>query len=167
MATAHINIGSNLGDSRALIEQAVAGIVLCKGVCNVRCSSIVESEPWGFESSHRFLNIGVEVTTCLSPEELFGELMKVQTAISDAGHRTAEGGYVDRLIDVDLIYYDDVVLGSPALTLPHPRMHLREFVLQPVCELSPHWRHPLSGKTAVELLDSLRQGRAISADSIL
>lgn len=167
MATAHINIGSNLGDSRALIERAVAGIVSSEWVGGFRRSGLVESEPWGFGSPHRFLNIGVEVETALPPRELFLRLMEVERTISDAPHRAMSGEYIDRMIDIDLIYYGETVMNDPELTIPHPRMHLREFVLLPVAELAPGWVHPRSGKTAAEMLADLNQGRAISADSIL
>ena len=122
MGKAHISIGSNLGNSCSLIEQAVAGIVLLAEGEEVRRSRWIESEPWGFESAH---------------------------------------SYADRLIDIDLIYYDNEVIDDQQtdtpLILPHPRMHLRGFVLEPIAELDPQWRHPLTGQTAGEMLDSLIQ----------
>ncbi len=124
-------------------------------VASVRCSRVVESEPWGFESEHRFLNMGVELSVDCSPEELFKGLMHVQDRICGASHRSASGGYADRLIDVDLIYFDDVIMSTPRLTLPHPRMHLRDFVLRPVEELAPGWHHPQTGLTAAEMLLSI------------
>lgn len=166
MVKAHINIGSNLGDSHALLERVVAGVVFTEGIGNVRKSDVIMSEPWGFGSRNMFLNIGVELETAMSAGELFRCMMELQSAISDAPHRTPEGGYADRLVDIDLIFYGDMVVDSAELTLPHPRMHLREFVLKPVVQLSPDWKHPLVGKTAAELLDDLRQGRAISAESM-
>lgn len=100
---AHINIGSNLGDSRSVIERAVAGIFsLSEGI--TRRSSFVESEPWGFESVNRFLNIGVEIETSLPPERLLSCLQKIEKEISSASHRNADGSYRDRLIDIDLIF---------------------------------------------------------------
>lgn len=166
MAKAHINIGSNLGDSRALLEQAVAGIVSIDGTVSVRRSEIVVSEPWGYTSVNRYLNLGVEIETELSAEILFDRLMELQNQISDSPHRDCSGAYADRLIDIDLIFYDDLVCDSVTLTLPHARMHKREFVLKPLAQLSPQWIHPLLGRTALELLEDLTYGRAISADSI-
>lgn len=143
MATVHINIGSNLGDSRSMLERAVAEIALRWPQGGLRRSSIVESEPWGYDSPHRYLNIGVEIETEEAPPEVLRALQRIERTICDAPHRDAEGGYIDRAVDIDLIYYDDVVMDTPELQLPHPRMHLRPFVLAPLRELAPGWRHPL------------------------
>lgn len=116
----------------------------------------MESEPWGYESTHRFLNIGLGLAVSCGAEELFGDLMEIQCNICADSHRNAAGGYADRMIDIDLIYYDDLVLDTATLTLPHPRMHLRDFVLQPVAELAPSWRHPRLHLTAGEMLAALK-----------
>lgn len=167
---AHINIGSNLGNSLQLIERAVAGIALLAcGKGGLRMSSVVESEPWGYDSSSRFVNMGAEFETDLAAEELLSRLLEVQNSISSASHRNAAGGYVDREIDIDLIFLGDSVIpgggewirvaGGEAsecgVVVPHPRMHLRRFVLEPVAELSPQWRHPVLGLTASEMLEML------------
>lgn len=156
--TAHINIGSNLGDSHALIEQAAAGIaLLASGGTTMRRSGFIESEPWGFESPHRFINLGVEIAADLSPEELLDRLQAIERIISAKSHRNAEGGYADRLIDIDLICVEQTVTDTPTLTLPHPRMHLRRFVLEPLMELSPQWIHPLLHKTPAQMLADLNE----------
>lgn len=157
MPIAHINIGSNLGDSRSLIERAVAEIALLT-TAPLRRSGFIESPPWGYESPHGFLNIGVEIETAISPQQLLKRLLDIQDAISPLSHRTPDGTYADRLIDIDLIYYGEehldlpVTSTLPALSLPHPRLHLRPFVLRPISELSPAWRHPLLHLSAAELL---------------
>lgn len=165
MPTAHVNIGSNLGNSRSLIEQAVAGISFLADNGTMRRSGFVESEPWGYSSTHRFLNIGVEFSTTIPPEELLSRLLSIQNVISDKSHRTPLGGYADRLIDIDLIYYDELTISTPALTLPHPRMHLRDFVLTPLCELSPGWVHPHLKLTAPQMLNRLILGESRSKAS--
>lgn len=158
---AHINIGSNIGDRHALIERAVARVLNLSHKPG-RVSAPVESEPWGFTSPHPFLNIGVQITTSLTPQELLDTLLAIQAEISDAPHRAADGSYIDRPIDIDLICMNDtvshvpVVIDTPALTLPHPRMHLRPFVLIPLCELAPGWLHPLLNTTAAGLLARLQ-----------
>ena len=168
---AHVNIGSNLGNSRSLIERAVAGIaLLCDDDC-VKVSDIIESEPWGFESANRFLNVGVEIDTHLDAEALLARLIEVQDSICDASHRDAEGGYADREIDVDLIFLGDLVMpgegmwrraadgetGHSGVIVPHPRMHLRGFVLRPVAQLSPDWVHPVLRLTASEMFRALNE----------
>lgn len=149
---AHVNIGSNLGDSRSLLERAVAEIALRFPHSQLRRSHMVSSEPWGFTSPHKFLNIGVEFKSELTPLQLLHTLQEVEQGISSGAHRLPDGSYADRRIDIDLIYYGNHIIGSRELTLPHPRMHLRRFVLEPLAELSPEWRHPLLGLTPKEML---------------
>ncbi len=99
-------------------------------------SEAMESEPWGFESPNRFVNVGVGVRTVreYDPLELLEITQRVQGEIDDAPHRDAAGGYVDRAIDIDIIMVDDVRMDTPRLTLPHPRMREREFVMLPLME---------------------------------
>lgn len=159
MPTAHINIGSNLGRRDANISDAVAGI---RRIARCRVEAVstpVESEPQGFDSEHSFVNVGVRLYTELAPLELLHALLQTERAISPASHRTAAGGYADRMIDIDLIAYDDVVADTPELTLPHPRMHERAFVLTPLAELAPTWRHPLLGLTATQMLEALQNNK--------
>ena len=141
---AHINIGSNIGDSRSAIERAVAAVfALSEG--ETRRSSLVESEPWGFESPNMFLNVGVEIETSLTPEELLRRLQGVERGICADSHRNPDGSYRDRQIDIDLIFmarrndtldgWETVAYDSPQLTLPHPRASERHFVVVPIREL--------------------------------
>lgn len=155
--TVHVNIGSNIGDRRALIERAVVAISeLAHGP--VRQSAFIESPPWGYESANAFLNVGVCFESDSYPEELLRQLLDIQNRIDPSAHRNADGTYADRAIDIDLIAVGSLVVDTDALTLPHPRMHLREFVLRPMVELDPAWRHPRLGATASELLAGLRDG---------
>lgn len=159
MARIHINIGSNTGDRAALIERAVAalaGRLDSMNKAEIRLSPIIETDPWGFRSPNKFFNLGVMIDTCepADPEVLLDTLQAVEHDISDAPHRKADGSYSDRPIDIDLIAVDDMIVDTPSLTLPHPRMHERRFVLEPLAELDPVWRHPLIGKTAREMLES-------------
>jgi len=152
MSTAYINIGSNMGDRQALIEMAVAHIEHLCG-CKATLTPFIESEPWGYESTNRFLNLGISIATNLSPDELHNRLQQIQQHISPDSHRDADGCYIDRLIDIDLIAIDDITIDTEDLKLPHPRMHLRPFVLIPMLQLAPGWQHPILKKTPQEMLN--------------
>ena len=130
-----LNIGSNCGDRLRFIEMAVERLRLALPGRYV-VSKVFESEPWGFESANRFMNVGVGVRTEreYDPLEVLELTQGVQREIDDAPHRDASGGYVDRTIDIDIIMVDDVRMVTPRLTLPHPRMGEREFVMVPLME---------------------------------
>lgn len=150
----YLNIGSNSGDRRANIAAAVAAVAAMPQVVagSVRISDIVESEPWGYESDSPYLNVGAALEADIdSPEEFLADIQACERAISDAPHRNADGSYRDRPIDIDIIAIDDIVCHTPTLTLPHPRMHQRAFVLEPMRQLAPAWRHPLLGLTTEEM----------------
>ncbi len=152
---AYINIGSNMGDRNSLIEQAVVRIEhLCGG--KARRATLIESQPWGYDSASLFLNLGIAIRTSLTPLKLFHGLQTIENDISPASHRDVQGDYVDRLIDIDLIAMDELVVDLPELQLPHPHMHIREFVLRPMIELAPQWSHPLLHATAKQLLCSIK-----------
>ena len=149
----HLNIGSNIGDSRAIIARAIALIerdIARAGT--LRASQAVVSEPWGFRSDNRFINAGAEMLTDLSPQLLMERIKSIETELGATPHRNPDGSYRDRNIDIDIIHLGDMVIDTPTLTVPHPRMHEREFVLRPLAELSPQWRHPLLQLTALQLL---------------
>ena len=160
MATAYINIGSNQGDRKANIEHAVALIEHWADTTVAR-SDYVESEPWGYDSDAMFLNLGISMPTSLEPHRLLEELLRIQRCISTVSHRDDKGGYVDRLIDIDLIAVDDLTISDDTLVLPHPAMHLREFVLLPMTQIAPLWTHPLLGKTSGQLLAALTHKQSI------
>ena len=160
MAKIHINIGSNTGDRAAQIERAVAA--LCERLdpscrAEIRLAPIEESEPWGFEAANKFLNLGlmVDMPGDADAFAVLDALQAVEREIADVPHRNSDGSYADRPIDLDLIAVDDRVIDTERLQLPHPRMHLRDFVLRPVAALEPDWRHPLTGMTAGQMLSSL------------
>ncbi len=153
--TIHLNLGSNLGGREDILGRAVA---LIKDVLpgRVTCSQVIESAPWGFESANPFLNLGVMVeidgAMAFEPMELLRIFQDIQHALDPSPHRDAAGGYIDRAIDIDIIAIDNLVIESPQLTLPHPRMHLRRFVLGPMAELAPSWHHPLLHLTPGEMM---------------
>lgn len=152
----HINIGSNIGDRHALIGQAVAAIEGALGLTALR-APLVESAPWGYDSALPYLNLGIALDMPGDCDllRLHTLLQQLQLSIDPAPHRSADGSYIDRAIDIDLIAAGSAVIDTPALTLPHPRMHLRPFVLAPMAALEPGWIHPLLRLTPAQMLDNI------------
>lgn len=148
---AYLAIGSNLGDKRALIEQGVAALRACEEIRNVRCSSLIETEPYGPVEQDTFVNGCIAIETLLDPEALLEKLHRIE---ADA-NRTRELRWGPRTLDLDIIFYDKLVYESDTLIIPHVDMQNRTFVLQPLLELCPNYRHPVLGKTVQQLLDVL------------
>lgn len=131
----YLSLGSNIGDRKALLHRAIT--LIDKRVGKVqRVSSFIETEPCGFQSKHKFLNAACMVLTKLSPEECLVETQKIEREL---GRTTkSDGGiYRDRTIDIDLLLYDNLEISTPTLTLPHPRMEERDFVMIPLHEIKP------------------------------
>ena len=147
---AFILLGSNLGDREAILESAIDMIEeRCGSV--VLMSSLYESEPWGFETDDLFLNQAIGVETGLEPHDLLKELLQIEAELGRVRHENHEG-YESRPVDLDVIYYDDMVIADEELIVPHPRLHQRRFVLAPLCEIAPDFIHPLFRESNRELL---------------
>ncbi|MBQ8969326.1 MAG: 2-amino-4-hydroxy-6-hydroxymethyldihydropteridine diphosphokinase [Bacteroidaceae bacterium] len=129
----YIGLGSNLGDRQALIEEAVQLIDERIGQVD-RLSSFYDTEPWGFQSDNRFLNAAALVLTTLSPRQCLKEAQRIEHLMGRT-EKTTDGNYEDRLIDIDLLMYDDVHIDTPDLTLPHPLIEQRDFVRLPLQEI--------------------------------
>ena len=161
---AYISIGSNIGDRRAYIERAVTAVSqLAEG--EVRLSSVMETEPWGYEGGGAYLNMCMAFPTSLPPLSLLRQLLHIQNRIDPAPHRNSDGTYADRRIDIDFIALGDTVVRSPELILPHPRMHLRDFVLSPLAEIAPAWVHPLLHLTPAGMMAAFSEENAIFAET--
>ncbi len=154
-------LGGNMGDMKSRL-------MVCREFIEERIgvitgfSSEMESEAWGFSSPLTFLNQAVVVTTRLTPEEV---LTQTQSIEQDMGRdrewereqkRESDQKYSSRVIDVDIISYGTQVINTPRLTIPHSLMHEREFVLRPMAEVAPTWRHPLLDMTTEELLKNVK-----------
>lgn len=155
MACIFLNLGSNLGDRRLNLSRAMRAIGEEFG--NFEISHVVESAPWGYDSTHNFLNLGMMIESELPPLDLLHKLQEIEKSISAGAHRTATGGYMDRDIDIDIIAIDREIIDLPELKVPHPKMCERKFVLEPLYELAPGWRHPVTGLTPVEMLLKLER----------
>ena len=153
----YLNIGSNIGDRRDNLYRAVVALAACSGGdCAV--SPIVESEPWGFESDNRFMNLGVCLQSTMSPWQMLERIHEIERELGSASHRDAQGGYVDRLVDIDIVAIDDLVIDSPSLQVPHRHLPERDFFLIPMQHLAPEWRHPVTGLTTAQMLEQMSSG---------
>ena len=149
----YLNIGSNIGDRRDNLYCAV--VALARGSQGVTVSRVVESEPWGFESQNSFMNLGICLHSDLSPRAMLERIHVIERQLGSASHRDAEGRYVDRLIDIDIMAIGDLVIDTPELQVPHLHLHERDFFLLPLMDLAPSWRHPVTGLTAAQMLAQL------------
>lgn len=133
MHTVYLSLGSNLGDRKATMRRAI-GLLNERAGSVDRQSSFIETEPWGFESTNKFLNMCVRLLTTLSPEQLLMATKQIERELGRT-QKSVNGQYHDRPIDIDILMYDDVHLDTPDLTLPHPHMQEREFVMVPLREI--------------------------------
>ncbi|WP_297408742.1 2-amino-4-hydroxy-6-hydroxymethyldihydropteridine diphosphokinase [uncultured Alistipes sp.] len=162
MAKAVLITGGNRGDVRALLRRA-AGLIGERIGRIVRSSACYESAPWGFRAEQSFWNQVLEVETPLHPEELLEAVLSVEAVLGrdrvQEGLEKASTGerYASRTLDVDILFYDDEVIRTPRLEIPHPRLGGREFVLRPLCELMPERRHPVTGERMRDLLKALEE----------
>jgi 2-amino-4-hydroxy-6-hydroxymethyldihydropteridine diphosphokinase len=144
-----LGLGANLGDPVAQLRKAVEALAPAVRIDGV--SSVYRTEPVGYADQPDFYNLVVRGSTALAPLELLAAAQGVEEALG----RRRSFPNAPRTIDVDLLAYGDRVMRTEALTLPHPRLHLRGFVLHPLAEVAPEWRHPVLLRTARELLSSL------------
>lgn len=130
---AYLSLGSNLGDRHATMQSAILLLDSQAGSVD-RVSSAIETEPWGFESANKFLNMCVRIITTLSPEQLLATTKDIEQQLGRT-IKSVNGQYHDRPIDIDILTYDDIHINTPSLTLPHPHMHERDFVMIPLREI--------------------------------
>lgn len=142
MATVYLALGSNLGDREARLAEATKKIEERVGMVSAR-SSLYQTKPWGYRSPHDYINACLEVETDLEPLPL---LLATQAIEREMGrtHKTVDGQYQDRVIDIDILLYDQLRLETPQLVIPHPLMAERDFVIKPLSEICPQWRELLS-----------------------
>jgi 2-amino-4-hydroxy-6-hydroxymethyldihydropteridine diphosphokinase len=152
---AYFSLGSNVGDRESHLRNAIARLEACGTI--VAISSFYETEPVEFRNQAWFLNCAIAIETEQTPSQLMASALNIEHEIGR--HRTQQKG--PRTIDIDILLLGETVLNSPGLTIPHPGMHRRRFVLEPLAEIAPEARHPVLQKTIRELRDTLPPGQEV------
>ena len=148
MPQTYLLVGGNLNNTLEKFEQLFS---LLQGRVGgiVQKSSYYQSDAWGFESEHSFINIALCLQTELSPFELLKETQSIEKELGRTEKTTTN--YQDRTMDIDIIFYDSEIIKTPNLEIPHPKMHLRDFVLTPLCEIASDFIHPILEKSVCAL----------------
>ena len=149
MTTVYLGLGTNIGNRKENLTRAIETLSLALGQYTA-LSTFIETTPWGFDSANSFLNCTVAFETELTPQQLLDTTERIERELG----RTAKsngGVYHDRIIDIDILLYGDDIIDTARLTIPHPLMHLRDFVLEPLAEIAPHVIHPTTGKSIAQL----------------
>jgi len=142
-------LGSNVGDRRKFITDALTHIGQTAGTI-IQTSSFYETAAWGITDQDSFLNLAVLLETKLDPHPLLHVLLQIE---EDLGRKRTEK-WGPRIIDIDILYYDDLVIDAQGLTVPHPFMQVRRFSLEPLLEISPAWVHPILHLSVQQMLDA-------------
>jgi len=157
MSVAYLLLGSNQGDKIAILQKAGERLQQLS-IAPIVVSSLYESEPWGFEAEEWFLNQAVKIETDLKPHDLLRSILEIERSLGRV-RQNGDGriaGYSSRTIDIDILLYENLVSETVDLQLPHPRMHLRRFVLMPLSEVAPGLIHPALNVSIKKLLEECK-----------
>ncbi|RJR22736.1 MAG: 2-amino-4-hydroxy-6-hydroxymethyldihydropteridine diphosphokinase [Nitrospiraceae bacterium] len=154
MSKIYIGIGSNLGRREENCKNAIR-LLTEKGIAVIKRSSMIKTKPWGVTEQPDFINMAIEIETVLKPEELLHLLKKIEI---EAGRQPAYR-WGPRAVDLDILLYDDLVMKTPELDIPHPHIAEREFVLRPLAEIAPDLMHPVIRKSIKKLLTERLRSR--------
>lgn len=152
MKNIFLGIGTNLGNREANLYEAVTRITELTGSI-VALSSVYETDPWGFQSDNRFLNMVIKIETDRSPHGLMEEIFLIE---ENMGRVRSGNQYSSRVIDIDILLFNNLIIEEKNLVIPHPRMHQRRFVLVPMCEIGGDIFHPVLKISMVSLLKSCK-----------
>lgn len=145
-----IGLGSNLGDRADMLRKAI-GFLGNLSLENIQLSKVYETEPWGFVTENAFYNMVMIAQTNLSPKQILDEILCIEQLLGRTRHSNQ---YSDRPIDLDILFYGSHIVRDTQLEIPHPRMHTRRFVLEPLRDINPFWQHPI---TRVFIEDLIKQ----------
>ncbi len=148
MSKALIGIGSNLGNREGNCKKSLRLLEEDSRIKITKQSSMIETEPWGVKDQPKFINMAVEIVTGLEPEGLLSLLKNIGSKVG----RTSGLRWGPRIIDLDILFYDDLVIKTPGLEIPHPEICSRDFVLKPLEEIAPDKEHPVVKKSISEIL---------------
>ncbi len=158
MSKTYLLLGGNIGDTKAIFEETLQSIAeLCGKI--TQKSGVYMSEAWGFETENIFLNQVILLETELNPEHLLSILLSIEQQMGR--ERNEEAAYVSRVIDIDILFYDSLIIKKDKLTIPHPLLHKRRFTLQPLVEIAPDYMHPVLLKSIKELLDECEDNLSV------
>jgi len=150
MSEAYIGIGSNLGHRKQNCEKAI-GLLIENHITVMKRSTMLETEPWGIKDQPKFINMALTIDTILEPENLLNLLKKIESAVG----RTQTSRWGPRIIDLDILLYDNLIINTNTVQIPHPGIKERDFVLRPLSEIAPDKIHPVFKKSIKELLNEL------------
>ena len=153
MATVYLGLGTNIGNRKENLTRAIGLLSLALGHYTA-LSSFIETAPWGFDSDNAFLNCAVAFDTELSPFQLLDTTENIERELGRTS-KSNGGVYHDRVIDIDILLYGNMTIDTGRLTIPHPLMHMRDFVLEPLAQIAPHTVHPTTGKSIEQLKAAL------------
>jgi 2-amino-4-hydroxy-6-hydroxymethyldihydropteridine diphosphokinase len=149
MHESYLLLGSNQGNREQTIKKAINAIAQQAGIIH-KMSSLYQSQPWGFNGEKDFYNLALRLQTPHEPHALLNILLGIEKSLGRVRHDKL--GYASRTIDIDILFYDRLILESPVLILPHPRIRERRFVLTPLLELDMDYKHPVSDVSVVLML---------------
>jgi len=151
---AYLSVGSNLGNKLENCRNGIASLTCSADIRLIEQSSIYRTEPVDYQDQDWFVNYAVKIETVLDPLSLLNIIKSIELEVGRVPHAIRFG---PRVLDLDIILYDDVVQNETRLTIPHPRMHKRRFVLKPICDIDPGISHPVLRQTMLELLENLAE----------